>query len=80
MSAIIEIDKEILKKTTDCKKNFECLNKDCNVLCKVVININQDVLFVKCLCKDICNYQMFYGYETICTCPTRKEIFNKYSI
>ena len=76
----MKIDKEILKNTSTCEKKFQCLNNESNSLCKVVDSINQEVHFVKCLCKDICNYQMSYGLSNICTCPTRKEIFNKYSI
>ena len=76
----MKIDKEVLKKTTECKKNFECLDNDCNILCKVVDSINQEIHFVRCLTEIDCNYKLYFGQKCICTCPTRKKIFTKYGI
>ena len=76
----MEIDKEILNNTTNCEKNFDCLTNDKHVYCKVENAINNEVHFVKCLHDDSCTYKMSFGYSYICTCPTRKEIFNKFSI
>lgn len=27
-----------------------------------------------------CSYQDYFGYDRISTCPTRKEIYNKYKL
>ena len=76
----MDIDKEILKKTTNCEKNFECLNNDKHIYCKVEDCVNNKVHFVKCLNVDYCVYKMSFAQSFICNCPTRKEIFNKYGI
>ena len=76
----MKIDKKVLKKTTECKKNFVCLDNNSNILCKVVDSIKQEIHFVRCLTEIDCNYKLLYGDNCICTCPTRKEIFIKYEI
>ncbi len=77
---IMEIDKEILKKTSDCKKNFDCLKNDQHIFCKVEYCVNHEVHFVKCMDVDYCVFKMYFGQSFTCNCPTRKEIFNKYNI
>lgn len=75
----VEIDKRILKKTKQCVNNFECLKNEeyvCMVT-KVERCIGGKVLFIDCSDR-FCKYKMNYGNSTICNCPTRKEIFNKY--
>lgn len=76
----MEIDKKIISVTRNCPENFDCLNSDRHVYCKVENCINQNVLFVKYTGKSFCNYKMSFGNSSICTCPTRKEIFNKYKL
>ena len=74
----IKIDKETLAKTNHCAKNFECLKNE-NHFCKirkVLSCINSKVIFVNCT--EVCHYKMSFGFNSICNCPTRKEIFNKY--
>lgn len=76
----MDIDKEILDKTTQCDKGFICLNNKDHVYCQVENCVNDEVHFIKCLSDKYCNYKMSFGKSYICNCPTRKEIFNKYKI
>jgi len=73
----MEIKKEILDKTLYCTKDFDCL-KNNNICCKVERCVNKEVHFVKCGEKNLCSYRLTFGSSFICTCPTRKEISNKY--
>ncbi|REE83269.1 hypothetical protein BX611_0556 [Lutibacter oceani] len=75
----MEIDKELIEKTTKCKKSFGCLNNDQHILCKVEHCVSNKVHFVKCS-DNFCPYRMSFGYSDVCNCPMRKEIFNKYKI
>lgn len=77
---ILEIDQKILDKTTNCLKNFDCIKSDNPLLCKVEECLNKKVYFVKQKNHKYCPYKMSFGLSTICNCPTRKEIFNKYVI
>ena len=77
---IIEIDKEILQKTTNCIENFDCLNNTNHIYCQVENVVSDRVIFVKCLNGDYCKYKLNYGNSYICGCPTRIEIFRKYGI
>ena len=74
-----EIDKETLHRTTDCAKDFDCLNNNNHDYCKVLECVNT-VHFVKCSMDNRCYYRLPFSKEFICTCPTRKEIFKKYKI
>jgi len=75
----MKIKKEILDKTEHCTKNFDCLKNNNTCCCKVESCINKEFYLVKCCENDSCGYRMTFGTSTyICTCPTRKEIYNKY--
>ena len=77
----IEIDEKTITETILCKKNFECLKNDKKVICKVENGINEGFFITKCIDNQICSYKKSIGYSPFqCTCPTRKEILNKYGI
>lgn len=81
--AEFEISEKILKETTKCEKDFPCLSSGGKGLCKVEDSIGGEVCFIES--KDNsnwgdCSYQASFGYSYMCTCPTRKEIYNKYEI
>jgi len=73
----MKIEKEILEKTVHCKKNFDCIINN-NICGKVVSCVDKEVHFVECREINFCNYRLIFGNSYICTCPTRKEIYNKY--
>ena len=68
------------KATTKCTKAFACLKENGTPLCAVEHCINGEIYFLKCLRDIICSYQNSFGTGHYCTCPTRKELFNKYKI
>ena len=77
---MFEIDKEILKKTTDCAYNFKCLEDGGKVCCKVEHCVNNHLIFVKAENHKFCAYKLSFGNSFICNCPTRLEIYNKYGV
>lgn len=76
----MEIDQKVLENTTNCLKDFECIKNADFTFCKVEECINKKVYFVKSENQKFCPYKMYFGHSTICNCPTRKGIFNKYGI
>ena len=83
----MEIDNEILQRTTKCGKNFACLNNDKNTLCPLEEFLNNEYLILKCLNDADCTYQTSFTYfnymrqeDYACACPVRIEIYIKYSI
>ena len=74
---LLEIYEQTLKETTKCRKEFECL-KDEDHFCdrNVVSCVSKAVHFVDC--SESCSYKIRFGITPFCSCPTRKEIFNKY--
>jgi len=72
-----KIDKKITD-STECEKSFECLANQEN-LCKVKLCIAGEVHFLKCD-DNVCKFKAYFGNESLCTCPVRKEIYNRYKV
>ena len=77
---IFKVDDSIIKKTTNCEKNLSCLSEKRKELCNVTHKVEDEVYFVVCQDTEPCSYQSLFGYSFMCTCPVRKEIYNKYTI
>jgi hypothetical protein len=76
----IHVSDKARKATTNCKKEFSCLEREGNNLCTVESCIDGKLHFIQCLNKGYCSYQHLFGYRFLCGCPVRKEIFNTYKI
>lgn len=74
----IEIGDDVIKATTKCEKCFSCLSDNLEHSCKVEYCVSDTVYFVKCLNLAHCNYKVPFGDGHFCTCPIRKEIYNRY--
>ena len=77
---IFNIDKKTEQKTTDCNKDFDCLTNEKHIFCTGKYLVRKDLALDECLSENRCYYRMSLGQMHFCTCPTRKEIFNKYGI
>jgi hypothetical protein len=75
-----QINEEYLKNATKCKKDFSCLSGKRKDLCKVELNVEDKIHFVKCMSSEPCSYRISFGYSYVCLCPVRKELFNRYNI
>lgn len=78
--AKLKINKEILEETKDCSKDFSCLSSGGKGLCKVKERIGEELHFIGYLDTSYCNYKNSFGSSYMCTCPTRKEIYDMYEI
>jgi hypothetical protein len=73
------VSDEAKQSTRYCTRDFACLNGNRDFLCKVEQCLGGQVLFVACLEQGYCSYQRRYGFTGyMCTCPVRKEIYEKY--
>jgi hypothetical protein len=75
----LEIEKEVIDKTFHCKRNFECTKNTSNC-CTIDYCVNNEVHFLDNNEVKLCNYKIHFGNSSICSCPTRKEIYNKYGL
>jgi len=75
----LKVDDDVIKNTNRCKKDHSCLS-DLTDLCKVEMCIADKIHFIKCMNGHTCNYRITFGYSFVCTCPVRKELYNKYKI
>lgn len=76
----MEIDNEILRETTLCRREYNCIQTGSQASCKVEKCINNIVHFVNCPDHAFCNYKSSFGSAYICACPTRKEIYRKFGM
>ena len=76
----LSIDKRTLSETLHCKHELECLNNESHIcrLAEVEHCVAGKVHFIKCT-ETICNYKIGFGNSIICSCPVRKNIYNKYN-
>ena len=76
----IRISEDILKMADKCRKNHSCLSGQLDDLCKVELNVDDKIHFVKCMTQEFCPYRISFGYSYVCLCPVRKELFDRYNI
>jgi hypothetical protein len=74
-----KIPEEIRLCTTECTKEYACLSNENHELCPVIKNIEGKIHFIQCIVSRECNYKNSLGDSIYtCTCPVRKEIYNRY--
>lgn len=66
--------------TLRCEKCFACLEGIPTDLCVVEECCDGVAYFIRCRNAEHCTYQIPYQGKRICTCPIRKEIYNKYNV
>jgi hypothetical protein len=76
----IEISEDIIEKTRGCKKNFSCLNGSSECLCEVEGSSGYDILYINPDSNRDCIYCTRLGTSSLCSCPARNEIYNRYKI
>jgi hypothetical protein len=81
----IEIRKETIERTNKCKMDHACLTNNDNIRCKIIDIVDHKIHFSKIHpansdCCQLSGYHLAFGMGTICCCPVRKELFEKYRI
>ncbi|HIC91190.1 MAG TPA: hypothetical protein EYP21_03835 [Syntrophaceae bacterium] len=76
---MFEISDHVLKATTKCKKGFSCLSGERKDLCKISYCVSNEIYFLNHCNDTSCGYAISFGYSYVCTCPTRKEIYNRFN-
>ena len=84
-SMILEISDKTLKQTTKCLRNFQCLTSESREMCLIDSHLQENVLLIKerAHTKTDCSYMRVFGYSYtvyVCTCPTRREIYERYNM
>lgn len=73
-----KVDDVTIDCATHCEKSLACLNTEDHVYCPVVHCVMHTVHYIECLHDEPCAYKETLEGSTICTCPVRMEIFNRY--
>ena len=76
----LQIAENVIDETTRCRKEFACLAGTGECLCELKCCFSGKSYFVKPNGSITCNYRVSIGSNFVCSCPTRKEIYNRYSI
>ena len=76
----IEIDKDVLKRTTRCNDDFSCLSGDHSCMCEVKDLKGLTSIKVIPNPDRPCHYLLKFHKSHYCVCPTRRAIYEKYKI
>ena len=74
------VSDDVKDMVAECEKDFYCLTGELDHLCEVTGCVFESILYIKCLAGKYCNHKYSIGEDTFCSCPVRKEIYNKYRI
>lgn len=75
----LQIPENIINDTSRCRKDFTCLTEG-ECLCNVKHCLNRKSYLINPDQCPQCNYRVSTGSVLLCSCPTRKEIYNRYNI
>ena len=75
----LKISEEIIQQTTKCDRDFACLKPDDKPSCSIKDCVSQKVHFVA-KHNRYCRYSFRFGNEIICSCPVRKELYNRFKV
>lgn len=75
----IEVSEPVLRQTTLCGHKFACLTSSLSI-CKVQGHMMKGSLVVDCAAGCLCKYQVSFGTWSICSCPVRREIYDRYAV
>ena len=73
----LEVSEKIRQKTDRCWRGFACLSGTQDGRCAVRERVG-DVIFVEKSGQAYCPYDVTFGYSHICSCPVRRELFERY--
>jgi hypothetical protein len=71
----IKIREDVLARTTECIKNFCCLDPNNRDLCKISSADGPEVLFIESEAAKSCHYKLSFGRGYICMCPARFHLY-----
>jgi hypothetical protein len=74
----VKIPDSLIDKADKCEKGLACLNDSHHNICPVENCVSGKVHFIKCKSNCYCPYKVTFGYDDICRCPIRTEIYNKF--
>ena len=72
-----EVSEEARQNARKCWRGFVCLSGHEENICTVRDYVGE-VLFVEKRIESYCPYDVTFGYSHICTCPVRREIYERY--
>jgi hypothetical protein len=80
----LTVSSETLNETLRCERDFICLNnsgKCCRLdACKALHLDHEKMLHIEVDKVPSCSYFWLFGISQICTCPTRKKLFELYKL
>jgi hypothetical protein len=77
----IKVSQNTIAQATKCQSNYSCLSGTAPDVCKVEQAFGGGlVLFVKKDTSYFCPYSGRFGMSPVCSCPVRKEIYQRYGI
>lgn len=77
----ITVSEGTLAQTTRCQNDFSCLSGMAPDVCQVERALGgKPVLFVKKNTSYFCPYTGRFGTAYVCSCPVRRELYQRYGV
>jgi len=80
MRFAMKVIRKIIEDLVECKKDCGCVNDPERTCCKVISCVDKKIHFIKYASENYCGYKLSFGVSDICTCPARKELYNRKAI
>ena len=74
----LQVSDEVIGRTIKCPFEFLCLSGEGYPLCEVTRYIEGNGVWISPAVTFLCRYKLHFGFEYVCTCPTRVEIYHLY--
>jgi len=75
-----ELNEDTLHHTTKCPREKRCLKRGGGPECEVDRIVEDGGVFLHSVKPEPCVYKMSFGYEYICHCPIRYELFDRFGV
>jgi len=76
----MKVIEKIIQDLVECKKHHGCLIDPERTCCKVTSCVDEKIHFIKYSSGTYCGYKISFGNSDVCTCPARKEIYNRKAV
>jgi DNA-binding Lrp family transcriptional regulator len=72
------VERQVLESAKECGHDHACLSDPNVALCRILAYVDASPPFVGCLEQHPCPYKAERDGRTICSCPVRRRIFQRY--
>ena len=74
------VEDDVKAAATRCSDDLSCLSGNLGGLCRILACVEDETLFVHCEEDAVCSYRSAEDGRTLCTCPVRRRLHERYGV